>query len=210
MFRSLTSALRGAPAVAKAATHSLTPPSALFPASNINALPVFPKHTIPFIAAKPEELIAWHQHARAIGYLDRADHWAVIDALGIPSAGIGLKLAFLSSKELVDQGIPQITIQMLPFAPVVFTNLEDGSVLSTHLLAPDSLMLTHPAHTPYVLARSNNGTDFVGGVYMRLFKDRQALIAANSTSKEAARGEQTGFMKELGDLISKRFFTPKK
>lgn len=210
MFRSLTSALRGAPTATKAAAHSLTPPSALFPATNLNALSVFPKHTIPFISTKPEELIAWHQHARDTGYLDRPDHWAVIDALGIPSAGVGLKLAFLSSKELVDQGIPQITIQLLPFAPVVFTNLPDGGVLSTHLLAPDSLQLTDPEHTPFVLARSNNGTDFVGGVYMRLFKDRQALVKAHSTSKEAATSEQGGFMRELGQLVAKRFFAPKK
>lgn len=210
MFRSLTSALRGAPAATKAAAHSLSPPSALFPSTNINALPVFPEHTIPFISTTPQDLTAWHSHARETGYLNRADHWAVVDALGIPSAGAGLKLQFLSSKELVDQGVPQMSLQLLPFAPVIFVNLEDGGVLSTYLLTPDSARLTDPAHTPYVLARSNNGTDFVGGVYMRLFKDRQAVVAAHSTSKEAATAEQGGFMRELGQLVAKRFFAPKK
>lgn len=103
-----------------------------------------------------------------------------------------------------------MSLQLLPFAPVIFVNLEDGGVLSTYLLTPDSARLTDPAHTPYVLARSNNGTDFVGGVYMRLFKDRQAVVAAHSTSKEAATAEQGGFMRELGQLVAKRFFAPKK
>lgn len=147
---------------------------------------------------------------RDTGYLDRKDHWEVIDALGIPSAGVGLKLQHLTTKALVDQGIPQITIQLLPFAPVVFTNLEDGGVLSTMLLAPDADKLTNPAHTPYVLARSNNGTDFVGGVYMRLFKDRQAVVDSSKADAETGKKEkQSGFMKELSALIAKRFFASK-
>ena len=120
-------------------------------------------------------------------------------------------MAFLSSKPLVERGIPQITIQLLPFTPVVFTNLESEEVLLTELLVPESYKLTDPEHTPYVLARSNNGTDFVGGVYMRLFKDRQALVAANTApQKVEKKDEQSGFMKELGALVAKRFFAPKK
>lgn len=134
----------------------------------------------------------------------------MIDALGIPSAGVGLKLQHLTTKALVGQGIPQITIQLLPFAPVIFTNLEDGGVLSTMLLAPDADKLTNPAHTPYVLARSNNGTDFVGGVYMRLFKDRQAVVDSSKADAESVQEEQSNFMKELAASVVKRFFAPKK
>lgn len=143
----------------------------------------------------------------------------MIDALGIPSAGIGLKLAFLSSKPLVDNGMPQMSIQLLPYIPCVQVELdssinhgsEDGKVLHTELLAPESTKLTDPAHTPYVLARTNNGTDFVGGVYMRLFKDRQEALAAREEKAEQKSGNMTdGFMKELGALVAKRFFAAKK
>lgn len=78
------------------------------------------------------------------------------------------------------------------------------------LLAPDADKLTNPVHTPYVLARSNNGTDFVGGVYMRLFKNRQAVVDSFKADAETGKKEdQIGFMKELSALIAKRFFASK-
>ncbi len=200
----------------------------LFPPTNIEKTPVYPNHTIPVISTTPEILKDWYTKAKKDGYLDRKDHWAVVDAFGIPSAGAGLKLQYLSSKGLVEQGIPQMSLQLLPFAPRVEIEASESKgdgegqgILVTELLAPGSLKLTEPEHTPYVLSRSNNGTDFVGGVYMRLFRERQDVIlnrgditAAKPVAEKVAeqvqgKQEQSGFMKELGDLVARRFFSKK-
>jgi sugar/nucleoside kinase (ribokinase family) len=57
----------------------------------------------------------------------------------------------------------------------------------TELLAPDSPKLTAPESAPYILARSNNGTDFVGGVYMRHFPAE--ALGANGVSSVNGAGD---------------------
>ncbi|OBT78004.1 hypothetical protein VF21_03120 [Pseudogymnoascus sp. 05NY08] len=132
-------------------------------------LPVFPKHAINLATPNTLELTALHSAARDRSYLERQDWWGVIDALGIPSSGARDRFVHLTSRALVDAGVPQMTVQLLPFIPSIVTKLGSGGCLLTELLTPDSPKLTAPEHAPYVLARSNNGTDFVGGVYMRHF-----------------------------------------
>lgn len=64
-----------------------------------------------------------HEAAKSNSYFERQDWWTVIDAMGIPSAGIGLQLQNLATRDLVDRGIPQRMIQLLPFIPVITTKL---------------------------------------------------------------------------------------
>lgn len=124
-----------------------------------------------------------HAAARAHEYVERDDWWTVIDALGIPSTGARDRLVQLTSAALVDAGVPQMAVQLLPFIPTVITKLgADGNhpspsafislthtpgCLVTELLSPDDARLTSPAEAPYILSRCGNGSSAVGGVYMR-------------------------------------------
>ncbi|GAB7360836.1 hypothetical protein MBLNU230_g0822t1 [Neophaeotheca triangularis] len=141
----------------------------LFHASSLS-LPVFPHHTIHLATPNPYELSAMYHSAREHGYFDRADWWQTIDALGIPSTGARTKLALATSSRLVDQGVPQQAIQLLPFIPSLATKLGPEGVLLTQILPADDARLSSPEYAPYILSRRDENVESpVGGVYMRLF-----------------------------------------
>lgn len=58
--------------------------------------------------------------AKTAGLLERQDWWDVVDALGISSTGARVEMAMATSSELVDRGVPQQSIQLLPFVPCEF------------------------------------------------------------------------------------------
>ena len=60
--------------------------------------------------------------AKAAGLLERQDWWHVIDALGISSSGARVEMAMATTGELVDKGVPQMSIQLLPFVPCSFSS----------------------------------------------------------------------------------------
>ncbi|OQO11665.1 hypothetical protein B0A48_03392 [Cryoendolithus antarcticus] len=135
-------------------------------------LSVFPKSTIRLITPNATELAAMYTAARAGSFFDRADWWAVIDALGIPSSGARTAMSLATSPALVDQGIPQQSVQLLPFFPSICTKLGARGVLVTQILPANDARLSSADHAPYILSRCNNDTEDslgVGGVYMRLF-----------------------------------------
>lgn len=137
-----------------------------------DALSVFPRPDIHLATPNQYELAAMHSAARTRGFLDRQDWWEVIDALGIPSTGARTAMALATSSQLVDQGTPQQSIQLLPFIPCIVTKLGRDGVLVTQLLRAGDLRLTSGEYAPHILSRCNNGTEEslgVGGVYMRLF-----------------------------------------
>lgn len=84
---------------------------------------VYPMHDIELATPNEQELSAIYTAASTRGYFERQDWWAVTDALGIPSSGISNQLRKLTSPELVDKGIPQQMIQLLPFIPTIITKL---------------------------------------------------------------------------------------
>lgn len=175
-------------------------------------------HSIPTTSTTLSGLTAWHTAARDNGAFERPDWWAVIDALGIPSTGARPQLVHMTTKQLVDQGIPQMAIQMLPFVPRVEVDLAedsssvDGEKLVVELLDPARDELTFPQHAQYVLSRSNNGTDFVGGVYLRLFKKSEVVPGKGAVTDDSTSGlkapsqtkSQESFLSELWGLIKKR------
>ena len=102
------------------------------PVSTAKALRIFPENlqmpaTYPaslagIITPNNHELIALHTYAYEKGLFDTPSWFAVIDALGIPSTGLRVPLAMLAGSELVDAGIPQQAVKLLPF----FENLLSG------------------------------------------------------------------------------------
>lgn len=140
----------------------------LFQSSSLE-LSAFPNHKIHLATPNSYELSAMYQAAKAQGYFDRADWWATIDGLGIPSTGARTKLALATTPQLVDQGIPQQAIQLLPFIPSIATKLGSEGVLLTQLLPANDPRLSSGDYAPYILSHGLDTEGPVGGVYMRLF-----------------------------------------
>lgn len=135
-------------------------------------LTTFPSPAIHLATPNIYELAAMHSAAHSRGFFERQDWWQVIDALGIPSSGARTAMSLATSPALVDQGIPQQSVQLLPFISIICTKLGSKGVLVTQLLKAGDPRLTSGAHAPFILSRCSNGSEEelgVGGVYMRLF-----------------------------------------
>ncbi|PMD32773.1 hypothetical protein L207DRAFT_590466 [Hyaloscypha variabilis F] len=134
-----------------------------------NSLGLFPAHTIDLATPNQHELAAMHAAAKKWEFFDSQRWWQIIDSLGIPSSGARDRFVSITTHKMTDEGIPFQTIQLLPFIPTILTKLGADGVLLTEILKPDDLRLTDPAHAPYILSRTSNGSTEIGGVYMRLF-----------------------------------------
>lgn len=159
--------------------------SRIFQIPKLHELSVFPKSSIHLATPNASELAAMHHEARERGIFDRSDWWKVIDALGIPQSGARTQLELATSSYLVDQGVPQQSIQLLPFIPSICTKLSAQGVLLTQLLPANDERLTSGEYAPYILSRCANGTEDslgVGGVYMRLFPAVEEVRAEDIVS----------------------------
>ncbi|KAJ6090008.1 hypothetical protein N7467_005224 [Penicillium canescens] len=151
-----------------------------------------PKHTVPDNAislACPNklELAAMFTAAREAQLFESTGWWHVIDSMNMSPAGSRERLVALTSLALVDEGLPQQTIQLLPFIPCIITKLGGAGALLTQLLPPGDPRLTDPESAPYILARSHVDSDVpFGGVYMRLFSPATILGAQDIVSVNAA------------------------
>jgi pseudouridine-5'-phosphate glycosidase/pseudouridine kinase len=137
-----------------------------------HSLAVFPSPSIHLTTPNTYELNAMYAAAQTANLFERPDWWAVIDALGIPSSGARVRLAMATTPSLVDRGLPQQCLQLLPFIPTICLKLGKDGVLVTQLLAAGDARLERGDEAPWILSRCANGTEGtlgVGGVYMRLF-----------------------------------------
>lgn len=133
------------------------------------SLAAVPNHLINLATPNALELSSMHDAASDAGLFHREDWWRAIDSIGLSSSGSRDKLVSVTTSFLVDQGAPQQSIRLLPFMPCILTTLGEQGVLMTQMLRPGDDRLTSPDAAPYVLSRSTDGNDVVGGVYMRLF-----------------------------------------
>ncbi|KAH6643968.1 Indigoidine synthase A like protein-domain-containing protein [Boeremia exigua] len=142
----------------------------VFPADT-QCMPIYPNPLADIITPNNHELVALHSYAHAKGFFDTPSWFSIIDALGIPSIGLRVPLTTLTSSEVVDAGLPQQAIKLLPFFPTVLTKLGPQGVLMTKLLANDAPELRNDDERQYVVARNRNGDRArdVGGLYVRLF-----------------------------------------
>ncbi|GCB17900.1 pseudouridine-metabolizing bifunctional protein C1861.05 [Aspergillus awamori] len=128
-----------------------------------------PNNTVSLAAPNQFELTAMYQAARESGHLDSEEWWRIIDSMGMTGSGSRERLVAMTSATLVDQGIPQQSIQLLPFIPCMLTKLGREGVLLTQLLRPGDTRLTSPDSAPYILSRALTSDGLIGGVYLRLF-----------------------------------------
>ena len=140
------------------------------------SLPTVPNHLISLTTPNKTELASIHEAANAAGAFDREDWWKIIDSIGLPSSGSRDRFMALTNSQLVDQGVPQQNIRLLPFLPCILTTLGEQGVLLTQLLRPNDDLLTSPESAPYILSRSVDGNKIVGGVYMRLFPSAEKVL----------------------------------
>lgn len=144
-----------------------------------------PNNTVSLAAPNQLELSAMYMAARERGLLESDNWFDVIDAMGISSSGSRERLVFMTSADLVDQGIPQQSIQLLPYVPCIITKLGVQGVLLTQLLRAGDPRLTSPEASPYILSRGI-GSDLIGGVYIRHFPPAAVLEQGDIISVNGA------------------------
>ncbi|KAL3497014.1 Indigoidine synthase A like protein-domain-containing protein [Aspergillus germanicus] len=170
---------------------STTKSQALFKVTPESEAPVgefacVPNNSVSLAAPNEFELAAMYAAARDKGLFDSAGWWRIIDAMGMSSSGSRDRLVAMTSAALVDAGIPQQTIQLLPFLPCIITKLGARGALLTQLLRPGDARLTAPEYGPYILSRAPPTDDLIGGVYMRLFPPAAELADGTIISVNGA------------------------
>lgn len=133
------------------------------------SLAAVPDHLISLATPNALELSSMHDAASDGGLFDGEDWWRAINSIGLSSLGSRDKLVSATNDLLVDQGVPQQSIRLLPFIPCILATLGERGVLMTQMLRPGDDHLTSADAAPYILSRSTDGNNVVGGVYMRLF-----------------------------------------
>ncbi len=137
--------------------------------SSERPLSVVPQHSVDLTSPNNLELASMYAAAKGAGLFEREDWWQTVDGIGLSSSGSRDKLVAITNAKLVDEGVPQQSIHLLPFIPSIVTKLGPHGVLLTQLLFPSDDRLTSPTSAPYILSRSDHNDGIVGGVYMRLF-----------------------------------------
>ncbi|KAJ5506102.1 Pseudouridine-5'-phosphate glycosidase [Penicillium expansum] len=146
-----------------------------------------PNNAISLACPNRLELAAMYTAARESLIFESPQWWHIINSMNMSPAGSRERLIAITSLSLVDEGLPQQTVQLLPFIPCILTKLGGAGSLLTQLLPPGDPRLTDPESAPYILARVSPGSDVpFGGVYMRLFSPDTILGADDIVSVNAA------------------------
>ncbi|KAJ5585414.1 Pseudouridine-5'-phosphate glycosidase [Penicillium hispanicum] len=146
-----------------------------------------PNHAVSLACPNRLELSAMYMAARETLFFDSPGWWSVIDAMGLSQSGSRDRLVALTSAALVDEGLPQQSIQLLPFIPCLITKLGGAGALLTQLLPSGDPRLTDPEYAPYILARASPSAEVpFGGVYMRLFPPTATLAPEEVVSVNGA------------------------
>ncbi|KAH8704755.1 IdgA domain protein [Talaromyces proteolyticus] len=152
----------------------------------IGPFDTIPSHKIDLAAPNGLELTSMYSAARASGLFDSPEWWKIINSLNLSSVGSRDLLVSVTSAALVDAGIPQQSIQLLPFLPCLLTKLGHQGVLLTQLLPRDDPRLTSPDTARYIISRADSDDASVGGVYMRLFPPDTVLSEQEVVSVNGA------------------------
>ena len=145
-----------------------------------------PNHAISLACPNRLELTSMYAAARETDLFESQGWWAIIDAMNLSPTGSRERLVYVTSAALVDEGIPQQSIQLLPFIPCIITKLGEAGALLSQLLPPGDPRLTDPEYAPYILARALASDAPFGGVYMRLFPPAAKLSPEDVVSVNGA------------------------
>jgi pseudouridylate synthase / pseudouridine kinase len=130
---------------------------------------VVPNHHAEIATPNMLELQAMYHKAQDASLFESESWWSVISALNLPRGGSREHFIRLTNSQLVDEGVPQQSLQLLPYIPCIVTKLGVQGCLISQLLRPGDPRLQDPDSAPYILGRAEEDDGAVGGVYMRLF-----------------------------------------
>ena len=136
---------------------------------------VVPRHRISLATPNIFELEIMYQTARKMALFESSEWWEAINSFEMSSAGSRDRLVSTTNVELVDRGIPQQMIQLLPYIPNLVVKLGKQGCLLTCLLPQGDHGLSSPELAPYILGRATSDKSVVGGVYMRLFPPAEVV-----------------------------------
>ncbi|CEJ59460.1 Putative IdgA domain protein [Penicillium brasilianum] len=153
-----------------------------------------PNNAISLACPNKLELSAMYMAGREALIFDSPSWWSIIDAMGLSPTGSRERLVMATSAKLVDEGLPQQSIQLLPFIPCIITKLGAAGALLTQLLPPNDPRLADPDSAPYILSRASSADMPFGGVYMRLFSPTDILIPEEVVSVNGAGDTLLGVM----------------
>lgn len=141
----------------------------------ISGSSVLPEHVISLATPNRLELAAMHRAAQDRKLFESEFWWTAVDSFGLSSIGSRDRFTSLLGHRLVDEGVPQQIVQLLPFIPNLVTKLGAHGSLLAMVLRKGDARLTHPSSAPYILSRSNYESGAVGGIYMRLFPPAEVV-----------------------------------
>ncbi|OAX84948.1 hypothetical protein ACJ72_00673 [Emergomyces africanus] len=147
-----------------------------------------PNHLIDLATPNRYELSTMYDTARDSGLFESTEWWQAINSLEMPSSGSRDRLVAITNPKLVDEGVPQQSIQLLPFIPSVVTKLGPQGVLLTQILPHGDERLRSADSARYILGRSyaDGSNSHYGGVYMRLFPPAEILKDTDVVSVNGA------------------------
>jgi pseudouridylate synthase / pseudouridine kinase len=135
----------------------------------ITANDALPDHVLKLAAPNAMELTAMYMAAREQRYFDSEGWWKAVDSFGLSDSGSREKLTSVTNLALVEQGIPQQALQLLPYIPNLVIKLGPDGCLVVQVLQSNDPRLRSSDSAQYVIGRSFNEDAAVGGVYMRMF-----------------------------------------
>ena len=136
---------------------------------NDTRMAVYPNHLIDLMTPNQHELKAMFDAVKAGGQCEQEGWFNIVNSFGLSGAVTSERLVALTNRELVTKGIPQQSIQLLPFVPCIVTTLGSKGVLVAQLLRQGDARLTSEEAAPYLLSNGTESQTYVGGVYVRLF-----------------------------------------
>ena len=137
-------------------------------------LEIFPNQALNLATPNSLELISMYSAAQEAGLFHKESWKQIMDAIGISTPELQTRLIAVTNHFLVGKGLPQQSLQLLPFIPSIVTKLGEKGVLLTLLLAQGDARLSSSDCAPYILSRSYKDGN-IGGVYMRLFPPIEAV-----------------------------------
>ncbi|KAK7533354.1 Indigoidine synthase A like protein-domain-containing protein [Phyllosticta citribraziliensis] len=163
--------------------------------------PYFPRHLVDLATPNAYELSRMWTMAKSMGLLERNEHWTIMNSLNLPQGRGSSMLTANTSEKLVEEGVPQKALQLLPLIPTLTVTLGSQGVLLVQVLRADDEHLSDPGAARYIIGRSGKTAtkndsleerEQVGGVYLRLFKP--AMVVDKVTSVNGAGDTFTGVL----------------
>jgi pseudouridylate synthase / pseudouridine kinase len=163
---------------------------------------VFPNHKFNLSTPNIFELEAMYTSAREAGLFESPEWWDVINHMNLSASGSRDLLVRVLGAELVEKGVPQMMLQLLPYVPNLVVKLGAKGCLLACLVGKEDERLSSPEALKYILSRSEDeiGPNPVGGVYMRLFPPAEVVREGDAVSVNGVGDTMLGVL--MAGLLS--------